>query len=119
MCQNQARNEAKNGEDTKDGEDTNPHQGDEPSPEKGENRAQKAAGGGSEGSEGSFQTFTGPPPLEKTGDDGDVGDPIHRPDRLQGPPTDNGKAAADRLREYERLSKKSREASKAAAKKEA
>jgi hypothetical protein len=49
--ENQARNEAQNGEDTLGGEDTYPLQGIISSPENGENRAQNRTSEDSEGSE--------------------------------------------------------------------
>ena len=58
--QNQARNQAENSEDTLDSEDTYPHQAQIPSPENGENHAQKFGSEGSEGSEDIFRIEGGP-----------------------------------------------------------
>jgi hypothetical protein len=54
---NQARNEAKTGEDIPSGEDMYPHQDIISSPENGENRAQSKASEGSEGSEDIIRTL--------------------------------------------------------------
>ena len=64
--QNQARNEAQNGEDISSGEYTYPHQDTISSPEKGENRAQNGGSEGSEGSEDIFRTKGGDPSFQYT-----------------------------------------------------
>jgi hypothetical protein len=135
--QNQARNEAQNGEGISCGEDTYPHQDPISSPKTIKNRAQNESSEGSEGSEDTCRTLSSPvtsDPKPKPKTEAELKRAIKEgkikpmttqeafaylglndDDEMEAE-VSSEEAKAARIKEYERLSKKSREASKAAAK---